>query len=60
MAASLETVEQVYAVLEQHVPDPVVRTRIMDGLAGVEGNTSFEETVRQLVVVHTRRLQGGS
>jgi len=47
MAASHDTVEQIYLIIKRHVSDDQLEA-IIDELLQVPGNKSFRETIRRL------------
>jgi hypothetical protein len=55
MAASKDTVTDVYMVMQRHLPLHV-RTKVINDLAEVRGNASFTKTVKMLKALHERLL----
>jgi D-ribose pyranose/furanose isomerase RbsD len=55
MAASKNTVTDVYMVMQRHLPLPL-RTKVISDLALVKGNASFTRTVTMLAELHQRLL----
>jgi hypothetical protein len=53
MAASYQTVEEIYRVVRRHVTDEQMR-KIIDDLLRVEGNRSFRDTIKRLAELDAR------
>lgn len=55
MAASKDTVTDVYMVMQRHLPLSL-RTKVITDLAEVKGNASFTRTVKMLAALHQQLL----
>jgi len=55
MAASKDTIADVYMVMQRHLPLPL-RTKVITDLAQVKGNASFTKTVKMLAALHQQLL----
>lgn len=52
MAASRQTIDRVYDLVKQYVPDDAARGRFIYGLIAIDGNASFRATATGLCRAH--------
>lgn len=52
MAASLHTMEKVFGVVKQYIPDEETRKRFLEDICKIRGNVSFTTTVGNILRMH--------